>query len=311
MVQTKHVSLSARLQLCLLWIASILITYFLTAQSQACSPTPESFVNPYSAKRLATEDTNSVSLERNATKGYLSLKKLYRSSSRDSSLPTSRAAKRGHQNFSGSEDSLSVKAAPSSSNHTPSYHAWLPTLAYDPELPPYLPVFMAFQFNYELLQQTLMSYKLAQVHNIIVLDNSLGKHAIQDVANLKSKYGVAQVIEMPFSLFFTELQNLMAFIARQTQLPLYYWSHMDVIALPHSDRPEDAMGLRMGQCAEQAFSNDATWGVLYNSNDNLCANRLEAFDACGGYDTYGELCHLHIKWAGAYLHTLTFVNKLL
>ncbi|KAA6421092.1 MAG: hypothetical protein FRX49_09002 [Trebouxia sp. A1-2] len=145
---------------------------------------------------------------------------------------------------------------------------------------------MAFQFNYQLLKQTLMSYKLAKVHNIIVLDNSLGRHAIGEVDTLKSTYGVAQVIEMPFSMYFTELQNLMAFMARQTHLPLYYWSHMDVMALPHSDRAEDAMGMRMSHCAEQASINNASWGVIFNTNDYLSANKLEAFDSCGGYDTY-------------------------
>lgn len=259
-----------RVQLFLAWSASILLTCFLTLQSRPCSFHPNSVSSSKLAKCLAIED-------RKVTKPHVSganLDVLYGSGSSSDSSSTS--------------TSLSQYDDATDSARNKPNQSWLPALQFDNTMPPYAPVFMAFQFNYDLLKQTLMSYKLAKVHNIIVLDNSLGRHAVGDVDNLKSTYGVAQVIEMPFSMYFTELQNLMAFMARQTQLSLYYWSHMDVMALPHSEHAEDAMGVRMGHCIEQASINNASWGVIFNTNDYLSANKLEAFDSCGGYDTYGE-----------------------
>ena len=252
-----------RVQLFLLWSASIVLSCFLTLQFTPCSSVSSSSKDTKAAKSL-TEDTT-------ASKAHISRARL--------NVVHSSASHR-HAVENTASGSPAQTRLPNQS--------WLPALEYDKDLPPFAPIFMAFQFNYELLKQTLMSYKLAKVHNIIVLDNSLGRHAIGDVDTLKSTYGVAQVIEMPFSMYFTELQNLMAFMARQTHLPLYYWSHMDVMALPHSDRAEDAMGMRMSQCAEQAAINNASWGVIFNTNDYLSANKLEAFDSCGGYDTYGE-----------------------
>lgn len=252
-----------RVQLFLLWSASIVLTCFLTLQFTPCYSVSASYHTKL-AKCLATED-------KRVPKPHVSRARL----------------NIVHGSSSHRQDVLKATSGTPAQTQLPN-QSWLPALQYDKDLPPFAPIFMAFQFNYELLKQTLMSYKLAKVHNIIVLDNSLGRHAIGDIDTLKSTYGVAQVIEMPFSMYFTELQNLMAFMARQTHLPLYYWSHMDVMALPHSDRAEDAMGIRMSHCAEQTSINNASWGVIFNTNDYLSANKLEAFDSCGGYDTYGE-----------------------
>ena len=258
-----------RVQLFLLWSASLFLSCFLTLQLTPCYSVSASYSNTKLAECLATED-------KRVSKPHISRARL----------------NVAHGSSSHRQAVLDTPSGSPAQTRLPN-QSWLPALEYDKDLPPFAPIFMAFQFNYELLKQTLMSYKLAKVHNITVLDNSLGRHAISDVDTLKSTYGVAQVIEMPFSMYFTELQNLMAFMARQTHLPLYYWSHMDVMALPHSDRAEDAMGMRMSHCAEQTSINNASWGVIFNTNDYLSANKLEAFDSCGGYDTYGEhtICH--------------------
>ena len=271
----------SRTYIWLFCLASNFVTYFLTSHSRSCSATA-SFAGSELARCPATEGHTGVS----TASAHISINKLNQLSTNRSSVATTEPIL---DHLEGSDKALFPNTPAAISAENPN-QSWLPALEYDRTLPPYLPIFMAFQFNFELLKQTLMSYKVAHVHNIIVLDNSLGKHAIHDAVNLNSSYGVAQVIEMPFSLYFTELQNLMAFMARQSQIPFYYWSHMDVMALPHSEHPEDSMGLRMSECAEQVLRNNDSWGVLFNSNDNLCANRLEAFDSCGGYDTYGESC---------------------
>jgi hypothetical protein len=273
-----------RVQLFLLWSASIFLSCFLTLQLTPCSSVSASFSDTRPAKCLATEDTT-------VSKAHIS-----------------RARLNVVHGSSSHHHAVADTASTSPAQTRLPNESWLPALQYDKDLPPFAPIFMAFQFNYELLKQTLMSYKLAKVHNIIVLDNSLGRHAIGDVDTLKSTYGVAQVIEMPFSMYFTELQNLMAFMARQTRLPLYYWSHMDVMALSHSDSAEDAMGVRMSHCAEQTSINNASWGVIFNTNDYLSANKLEAFDSCGGYDTYGEHTMSFLTGSGGSIHT-AFVTK--
>ena len=269
-----------RVHLFLLWSASIALSCFLTLQFTPCYSDSASYPNTKLAKCLATED-------KKVPKPHISRARL----------------NVAHGSSSHRQAVLDTASASPAQTQLPN-ESWLPALEYDKDLPPFAPIFMAFQFNYELLKQTLMSYKLAKVHNIIVLDNSLGRHAIGDVDTLKSTYGVAQVIEMPFSMYFTELQNLMAFMARQTHLPLYYWSHMDVMALPHSDRAEDAMGMRMSHCAEQTSINNASWGVIFNTNDYLSANKLEAFDSCGGYDTYGEHTMPFLTYCRGVVHVL-------
>ncbi len=145
-----------RVQLFLLWSASIVLSCFLTLQFTPCSSVSSSSKDTKAAKSL-TEDTT-------ASKAHISRARLnvvHSSASHHHAV----------------EDTASGSPA---QTRLPN-QSWLPALEYDKDLPPFAPIFMAFQFNYELLKQTLMSYKLAKVHNIIVLDNSLGRHAIGDV----------------------------------------------------------------------------------------------------------------------------------
>lgn len=199
----------------------------------------------------------------------------------------------------------------SSSTAVPIYRAYsgfssLPNAYTDVKLG-FVPHFVAFTFNWDMLNQSLRSLHESAVdwRNVILIDNSPGKLAISRRDWLEEEYGrmIITILPAPSFLSFSHLQNLFLTIADESDCQYYSWSHMDVILLPLYETwktskknmggsGNDRNSAPMASTVYSLFLNSIIqvnttvndWGLIFYSFDWLAAVRTTAYKSTGLFD---------------------------
>ncbi|KAG5981238.1 hypothetical protein E4U55_003149 [Claviceps digitariae] len=171
------------------------------------------------------------------------------------------------------------------------------------------PLFIGFTRGWPMLLQTVVSYITAgwPPEQIYVIENTgtqwanpKGRLSLQNPFYLnhdllKQKLHV-NVIQTPVLLNFAQLQNFYLHLAHQNDLPQYFWSHMDVIALSwedgHEGRPKPGeKGYKtlyenaLTELSKTLRSQDR-WATRFFAYDAFTLVNRAAYDDVGGWDTY-------------------------
>ncbi|KAE8443995.1 hypothetical protein EG329_001124 [Mollisiaceae sp. DMI_Dod_QoI] len=230
-------------------------------------------------------------------------------------------------------DNFPIAAAAHSAADLPPLPPW--NLPPNPHVPEKTPLFIGFTRNWLLLQQTVVSHITAgwPAEDIYVFENTgtmnANEHALLSLQNpfflnhtRLHMLGV-NIITTPTLLTFAQLQNFYLYTAIQNDFTIYFWGHMDVIALPFEDQynktPENMTAASVGRystfkspykLAVQALRNatssepdinaiDPTkpWAIRFFAYDRLALVNREAFEKVGGWDTsipyYFTDCDMH------------------
>lgn len=174
------------------------------------------------------------------------------------------------------------------------------------------PLFIGFTRNWLILQQAVVSYITAgwPPEDIYVVDNTgamdsnkrnlltLQNPFYLDYRRLTEVFGV-NVITAPTLLTFSQLQNFYLFQANERDWPYYFWSHMDVLALPNEHHtPFTSLYHRaIDTLRETIHPSYGRWAVRFFAYDRLTLVNTAAYTDVGGWDTmipfYGTDCDMH------------------
>lgn len=157
------------------------------------------------------------------------------------------------------------------------------------------PLLIGFTRNWRLLQQAVVSYITAGwpasdiyvVENTGVMDsNKESRLSLQNPFFLNytrlAMLGV-NVVRTATLLNFAQLQNFYLNFAIENQLPAYFWSHMDVIAL--SDDATKSIYLRALDVYRKQITNK-DWAGVFFAYDRLTLVNTQAYVNVGGWDTF-------------------------
>lgn len=192
------------------------------------------------------------------------------------------------------------------------------------------PLFIGFTRNWLVLQQAVVSYITAgwPPEDIYVVDNTgtfnsnkkkkltLQNPFYLDHRRLTDVLGV-NVLTTPTLLSFAQLQNFFLFQSIEHGWDYYFWSHMDVLALPDErmhmmvDRKElpdeekpPFMSLyhRAVEVLRDSIKPSyGKWGIRFFAYDRLALVNVEAYVNVGAWDTfipfYGTDCDMHERVA--------------
>ena len=184
-----------------------------------------------------------------------------------------------------------------------------------PKDAPYTPLFIGFTRNWPILQQAVVSYiasgwpasHIYIVDNSGVMDsNSLGLLTLQNPFYMNytrlEQLGV-NVLTTPTLFTFAQLQNYFLYHAISQKWKVYWWSHMDTVAVAHEDRKPyknlwQLMREDWDEVAEGKGENEK-WGVRFFYYDRLALVNVEAYKEVGGWDThipfYHTDCDMHSR----------------
>jgi len=219
-------------------------------------------------------------------------------------------------------DNFPLAAAAHSADDLPPIPPW--NRPPKPHVPENTPLFIGFSRNWNLLQQTVVSWITAgwPPEDIYVVENTgtmrsneLGHLSLQNPFYLNHTrlhmYGV-NIIVTPTLFTFAQLQNFYLWTAIQRDWPTYFWGHMDVIALSFEDRyasshPEitgpisstiyegyksiynlAVSTLRSANSTDpdpNAHDPSKPWAIRFFAYDRLALVNRAAFEAVGGWDT--------------------------
>ena len=198
------------------------------------------------------------------------------------------------------------------------------------------PLFIGFTRNWRLLQQVVVSYITAGwppgdiyvVENTGVLDaNKLGQLSLQNpffLNHTRLEMLEVNILITPTLLTFAQLQNFYHYTSTVEKYPFFFWSHMDVVAIPFEwsykeEHPEidvtkpdiDYKDFKSvyWQCItalhEVLNAKDETtgkplrWAMRFFSYDRLALVNVAAFREIGGWDTqipfYMGDCDMHAR----------------
>jgi hypothetical protein len=230
-------------------------------------------------------------------------------------------------------DNFPLAAAAYSASELPPIPRWsAPPATHAPER---TPLFIGFIRNWRLLQQVVVSYitsgwpasDIYVVENTGVLDaNKLGQLSLQNPFFLNhtrlDMLGV-NVIIAPTLFTFAQLQNFYLYTSTMEKYSYYFWSHMDVVAVPfeweygekHPDQnlttpTADYSGfssiyskclstLREVLKAQDSPTAPLRWAMRFFSYDRLALVNVAAFRSIGGWDTmipfYMTDCDMHAR----------------
>lgn len=184
------------------------------------------------------------------------------------------------------------------------------------------PLLIGFTRTYPVLLQAVVSYITSgwPPSQIYVVENtgvqqantrrqlSLQNPFFLDHAAL-GKLGV-NIVQTPALLNFAQLQNLYLSMSYARNWTYYFWSHMDVLALPYEDGLEgvtpryDEPGYRSlyeaaCRAANETLAADPRWGIRLFAYDHLALVNRAAYEDVGGWDTlipyYMTDCDMHSR----------------
>jgi hypothetical protein len=202
---------------------------------------------------------------------------------------------------------------------------WLPSKGskFKPEVPKYnrlqpdanrirTPLFIAFTRNYDILEQTILSYISVgwPREDIVVVDNSgtldANNHGhlsrdnpfFLDYQRLRSTYGVS-ILQTPTLFNFAQLMNFYLRTAIAQDWAFYFWGHQDVAVLsdetaqPYRSFYEGVLDI-LGELGVQSLHRDPSsstmrkekWAVKWFHYDWLSLNNVEAWRVIGHWDTF-------------------------
>lgn len=224
-------------------------------------------------------------------------------------------------------DNFPLAAAAHSAADLPPIPPWnrLP----EPHVSEQTPLFIGFTRNWPLLQQTVVSYITAgwPAEDIYVFENTGTMRSNElELLSLQNPFFLnhtrlhmlgANVITTPTLLTFAQLQNFFLWTAIEKDFQTYFWSHMDVIALPFEDQyaephtADDYSGFqsiyKLAVAALRSATSTAAdpnasdpikpWAARFFAYDRLALVNRAAFEKIGGWDTqipyYHADCDMH------------------
>ena len=164
----------------------------------------------------------------------------------------------------------------------------------------FVPHFVAYTFNWYMLNQCLLSFNNSKIgwRNVILIDNSPGKLAVKKQSWLAANYHPMIISIVPTSslLSFSHLQNLFFTMAEQSGCRVYSWSHMDIFLLPFQEdwniyqRSRSSISSSPNAYKKYLDSiyhvntTEQNWGLIFYAYDWLTAVRTEAFKSNGPFD---------------------------
>ncbi|KAF2147640.1 hypothetical protein K461DRAFT_272343 [Myriangium duriaei CBS 260.36] len=205
-------------------------------------------------------------------------------------------------------------------------------------VPEKTPLLIGFTRNWVILQQTVVSYLTSgwPAEDIFVVENTgtmdanmRGQLTLQnpfylDYHRLTNIYGV-NVLRTPTLLTFAQLQNFFLSYAIDHDLETFFWSHMDVVAVPDEEpeapESDDGDGSPMAHKSLYLRAVDtlrtytspeppperARWGALFFAYDRLALVNVKSYIDVSGWDTqipyYMTDCDMHSRLSMAGWHT--------
>ncbi|PNS16595.1 Endocytosis protein end4 [Sphaceloma murrayae] len=187
------------------------------------------------------------------------------------------------------------------------------------------PLLIGFTRNWRLLQQTVVSYLTVgwPAEDIYIVENTgtmfannKGQLSLQNPfylnhTRLKTILGV-NIIQTPTLLTFAQLQNFYIYTAGQHDWPHFYWSHMDVLALPDENyldadnhtfknlytRTVDDLRLTLSpERRDKDGAETGRWAHTFYAYDRLTLVNRTAYEDVGLWDTmipfYGTDCDMY------------------
>jgi len=178
------------------------------------------------------------------------------------------------------------------------------------------PLFIGFTRNWAILQQAVVSYITAgwPPEDIYVIENTgtmaSNKHRQLTLQNpfyidhrrLTDIFGV-NVITTPTLLTFAQLQNFFLFTATENDWPYYFWSHMDVVALPNERlNPYKSLYHSCVEVIRESMKPEyGRWAARFFAYDRLTLVNTAAYSEVGGFDPmigfYATDCDFHERVA--------------
>lgn len=231
-------------------------------------------------------------------------------------------------------DNFPLAAAAHSAAELPPIPSW--SIPVVPHVAERTPLFIGFTRNWRLLQQVVVSYITAGwppsdiyvVENTGVLDaNKLGQLSLQNPFFLNhtrlEMLGV-NILVTPTLFTFAQLQNFYLYTSTLEKYPFYFWSHMDVVAVPFEwtykeDHPDVDLSKQnveyknfrsiyfncISALHEVLSAKDPDtgkplrWAMRFFSYDRLALVNVASFREVGGWDTqipfYMTDCDMHAR----------------
>lgn len=217
-------------------------------------------------------------------------------------------------------DNFPLAASAQTNDDIPPIPSWnVPSKTHVPEK---TPLFIGFTRNWRILQQAVVSYITAgwPPGDIYVIENTgtmdANRNGLLTLQNpfylnhtrLHDLLGV-NVLVTPTLLTFAQLQNFMLWTAIENKYPAYFWSHMDVVALPYEDQePYQSLYalavsvLRASLDSSDKVDDETTeakkpWALQFFAYDRLALVNTTAYEEVGGWDTqipfYMTDCDMH------------------
>lgn len=191
------------------------------------------------------------------------------------------------------------------------------------------PLFIGFTRNWRLLQQTVVSYITAgwPPEDIYVVENTgvmnSNKNGLLSLQNpfflnhTRLHMFNVNILITPTLLTFAQLQNYYLHTALEKGWDHYFWSHMDVVALPYEDRYADSHPDNLTpESSHSDFSSlymncvnvlrkamdpasDPKWALRFFAYDHLALVNVKSYLDVGGWDTlipfYLTDCDMHSR----------------
>lgn len=231
-------------------------------------------------------------------------------------------------------DNFPLAAAAQSASDLPPIPRWNNPPV--PHVPERTPLFIGFTRNWRLLQQVVVSYITAGwppgdiyvVENTGVLDaNKLGQLSLQNpffLNHTRLELLGVNILITPTLFTFAQLQNFYLYTSTVEKYPFYFWSHMDVVAVPFEwtykeDNPDvdvskpnieykDFRSIYF-QCItalrevlsakDEKTGKPLRWAMRFFSYDRLALVNVASFREIGGWDTqipfYMTDCDMHAR----------------
>jgi len=225
-------------------------------------------------------------------------------------------------------DNFPLALAAHSASELPPIPVW--SRPPNPHVAEKTPLFIGFTRNWRLLQQVVVSYitsgwppeDIYVVENTGVLDaNKLGQLSLQNPFFLNhtrlEMLGV-NILITPTLFTFAQLQNFYLWTSTVEKWTYYFWSHMDVVAVPFEnnypkDHPDvditsktlkfDDFKSVYNHCVdalrEVLATPDLRWAMRFFSYDRLALVNVSSFREIGGWDTmipfYMTDCDMHAR----------------
>ncbi len=195
-------------------------------------------------------------------------------------------------------------------------------------VPEKTPIFVGFDRNWLLLQQTVVGLITAgwPPEDIFVVENtgamdsnkkgllSLQNPFYLDHHRLTKVFGV-HVVHTPTLLNFAQLQNFFLHFALKRNWEYYFWSHMDIITLADEamTEPYKSMYMRAVDVLRETLApgyahdrqgREGRWAIRFFNFDWLALVNTAAYAEVGGFDTrigfYNTDCDMYnrLDWAG-------------